>query len=259
MTLKTGEDAISFFAKYGGTTPIKFLNCVRAQNTSQFRPYDLIIIHDYEEILKLNEYFTVSSSGIVHVYTKGPKRFIQAPLNKDMGAIESNAHQGVPNEESAEFNSLSDWMKESTQFNILSNIHFFKNYVNAKIFNIWRANVKYRIYCNTRQKLINNVFFCKPVFANNVVEINKILHEVHTYEMVNFSTLATKNVDVEEFKGEQRNTKQRVAKEYDTIFEKIIACIQGVIKQVHNNKNEKFTSDLEKMNFGKQIKQKPIY
>jgi len=28
---------------------------------------------------------------------------------------------------------------------------------------------------------------------------------------------------------------------------------------VHNNKNEKFTSDLEKMNFGKQIKQKPIY
>jgi len=50
LTLITGEDAISFFAKYGGTTPIKFLNCVRAQNTSQFRPYDLIIIHDYEEI-----------------------------------------------------------------------------------------------------------------------------------------------------------------------------------------------------------------
>merc|ERR1711904_394777 len=59
LTLKTGEDAISFFAKYGGTTPIKFLNCVRAQNSSQFRPYDLIIIHDYSEILKLNEYFTV--------------------------------------------------------------------------------------------------------------------------------------------------------------------------------------------------------
>jgi len=115
LTLKTGEDAISFFAKYGGTTPIKFLNCVRAQNTSQFRPYDLIIIHDYEEILKLNEYFTVSSSGIVHVYTKGPKRFVKA-LNKDMGATDANS--GVPQEESAEFNSLSDWMKESTQFNI---------------------------------------------------------------------------------------------------------------------------------------------
>jgi len=77
--------------------------------------------------------------------------------------------------------------------------------------------------------------------------------------MVNFHNLSTKNVDVEEFKGEQRNTKQKVAKEYDSIFEKIIACIQAVIKQVHGNKNEKFTSDLEKMNFGKQIKQKPIY
>jgi len=174
-----------------------------------------------------------------------------------MGAIENG--NDIPQEESAEFNSLSDWMKESTQFNILSNIHFFKNYVNCKIFNIWRANVKYRIYCNTRQKLINNVFFCKPVFANNVIEINKILYEVHTWEMVNFNNFTNKNVDVEEFKGEQRNTKGKVAKEYDTIFEKIISCIQAVVKCVHNNKNEKFTSDLEKMNFGKQIKQKPIY
>jgi len=104
LTLKTGVDAISFFAKYSGSTPIKFLNCVRAQDTSRFRPYDLIIIHDYEEILKLNEYFTVSSSGIVHVYTKGPNRFAKLPLNKDMGAPDTTA-QHVPNEESAEFNS----------------------------------------------------------------------------------------------------------------------------------------------------------
>merc|ERR1712178_141246 len=109
-------------------------------------------------------------------------------------------------------------------------IHFFKNYVNCKIFNIWRANVKYRIYCNTRQKLINNVFFCKPVFANNVIEINKNLYEVHGHEMITFSSFAVKNVDVEEFKGEQRSQKGRVGKDYDLIFEKIISCIQAVVK-----------------------------
>lgn len=26
--IQTGEDAIKFFAKYGNTTPIKFINCV---------------------------------------------------------------------------------------------------------------------------------------------------------------------------------------------------------------------------------------
>lgn len=28
--LRTGEDAISFFAKYGNSTAVKFINCVRA-------------------------------------------------------------------------------------------------------------------------------------------------------------------------------------------------------------------------------------
>ena len=62
--LITGEDAISFFAKYGNTTPIKFINCKRKMS-SEFRPYDLSIIHDYQEVLKMVEYFTVSPSGIV--------------------------------------------------------------------------------------------------------------------------------------------------------------------------------------------------
>jgi dynein heavy chain, axonemal len=71
--LSTGEQAISFFAKYGNTTPIKFINC-RRKISKEFRPYDLRIIHDYEEVLKMMEYFTVSSSGIVHVYCNGNRK-----------------------------------------------------------------------------------------------------------------------------------------------------------------------------------------
>lgn len=40
-TIKTGEAAISFFAKYGNTTPIKFINCIQKVNKNTFRPYDL--------------------------------------------------------------------------------------------------------------------------------------------------------------------------------------------------------------------------
>ena len=40
--IKTGEDAISFFAKYGNTTPIKFIQCIRTPTAKEdFKPYYL--------------------------------------------------------------------------------------------------------------------------------------------------------------------------------------------------------------------------
>jgi len=42
--IKSGEQAISFFAKYGSNMPIKFLNCNRKMvGPSDFRPYDLVV------------------------------------------------------------------------------------------------------------------------------------------------------------------------------------------------------------------------
>jgi len=65
--------------------------------------------------------------GIVHVYLdKGKKK-------QDIDA-------------STEVVSLSEWMHESTMFNIITNIHFFKHYVKTKLFKIWMANVRKRIF-----------------------------------------------------------------------------------------------------------------
>lgn len=106
--MKTGEDAIKFFAKYGNTTPIKFINCIskvaelelRYENylkkqkdqtkarldppfefnkaKEPFKPYDLIVISTSEnqKELTLKEYYTISAHGIVHVYTDKAKRKI---------------------------------------------------------------------------------------------------------------------------------------------------------------------------------------
>jgi len=43
--LITGEDAIAFFAKYGNTTPVKFIHCVRDERFLE-NPYKLKIVHD---------------------------------------------------------------------------------------------------------------------------------------------------------------------------------------------------------------------
>ena len=60
IEIKTGENAISFFAKYGNNTPIKFVNCNRADfGPMYFRPYDLSVIHDENDLN--DEFFTISA------------------------------------------------------------------------------------------------------------------------------------------------------------------------------------------------------
>ncbi len=70
--INNGEEAISFFAKYGNTTPIKFIYCVLEENFNgiNFRPYDLKVIKQYanSKDINLSEYYTVSAHGIVHVF-----------------------------------------------------------------------------------------------------------------------------------------------------------------------------------------------
>lgn len=58
--IESGEQAISFFAKHGHNTPIKFVNCIRKPVPGdQFRPYDLIKVED-DKALEV-EYFTISA------------------------------------------------------------------------------------------------------------------------------------------------------------------------------------------------------
>jgi len=71
--IKTGEDAISFFAKYGNSTPVKFIYCMRDKSVPSYvyRPYDLRVIKEGINSIDhtLDEYYTISALGIVHVYT----------------------------------------------------------------------------------------------------------------------------------------------------------------------------------------------
>ena len=76
--IKNGEDAISFFAKYGNSTPIKFIYCILDDTLPfhVFRPYDLKVIPQYEDSkeVTLPEYYTISSHGIVHVWIEKDKK-----------------------------------------------------------------------------------------------------------------------------------------------------------------------------------------
>lgn len=152
--LVSGEDAIAFFAKYGNTTPVKFIHCVRDERLPE-NPYKLRIVHALNELTKVQEYFTVSPSGIVQIHS----------------SCLVDKRENVQSRKPTEFISLSDWMKESTQFNILSNIHFFRNFLAQKLLSTWRRNQKKLYFRKTRAKILKEVFYCKPAFAKCIFEI----------------------------------------------------------------------------------------
>jgi hypothetical protein len=198
--IRTGDDAINFFARNGSSTRLKFIYCNRVPadpNSGRFAPYDLVAINEYqvlqthlaekqkmlsaestmggagaagagaggedegsldkrhslslsemaatnpnlnirEEVRKIDiskliepEYFTISASGIVHVQPGQPSEFLSIP----------------------------EWISESHYYNVVCSIGFFKHFISRKLFNSWRRNARYDVYCDKRKRLSENLFF----------------------------------------------------------------------------------------------------
>lgn len=92
--------------------------------------------------INLPEYYTISAHGIVHVYN-----YLMIQKQRDVKKLED---EEIDEDASSEVVTLSEWMYESTMFNIVSKLHFFKHYAEKKVFSTWRLNVRYRLFCKTR-------------------------------------------------------------------------------------------------------------
>ncbi|CAD7701710.1 unnamed protein product, partial [Ostreobium quekettii] len=104
--VKTIDDVIEFYGKYGQDGPIKFFYCNRADTGVLFRPYDLVVASS--ETLQ-PEYFTVSATGVMRI------------------------KEGVH----AEFTPLYEFVRHKTIFGLLTIIRFFKCYLVGKFFRRW--------------------------------------------------------------------------------------------------------------------------
>lgn len=240
--IQTGEQAISFFAKYGNTTPIKFIYCTLDSSSTNFRPYDMKVLHKSEnqKEFALDDYYTISVHGIVHVYLdKGKKK-------QDVDA-------------STEVVSLSEWMHESTMFNIITNIHFFKHYVKTKLFKIWMANVRKRIFNQKRTMLVRNYFLVKPTFSKHLMDINKLMYDLSQTKTISQKIYEkNKNWELEDFKLDQKRQRQEAQTEYNQIIDKLNHQVNVVCKEVVERTYVKENEDEDNKFSSQQYKQKPM-
>lgn len=161
----TGEDAINFFALYRATSSVKFVHLVREHTGINFRPYDLKVIPAAEcetGGAGSDQYFTMSAAGLVHVRPGEPSEFIP----------------------------LGEWMRQSTLFNMLRSIRFFKYYLHSKCFTMWHQNVRFKLYCQQRAKLKNRMFLAKESFCEPLLELKKEMLDVQNVALLDFKVSA---------------------------------------------------------------------
>lgn len=204
--LRTGEDAVAFFARAGKTSALKvvYLNRSAQLNEVDYRPYDLIVVPDSSECEP--EYFTMSASGVVHISPGNP----------------------------TEFMSLSDFMKEATLFRILRKLSFFKNYLIFKYFKTWFLNARKQSFMKKRAKFYKNYFGSRKTFAETFVKVRREAYKLSQIPVMN----------LEERKGEERHflishfnerqDKRRASsfKEFEAVIDNIEQILIHLCKEV---------------------------
>jgi len=240
MQIQTGDQAISFFAKHGNSTPIKFLNCNRKPlPADQFRPYDLIIELDEKKLTP--EYFTISAQGVVHICP-----------NRERGR-KISVKEMVP----IEFFSLSDWMHQTTMFNVLTSMKFFKHYLIGKIFSLWKGNVRHKMYSRTRQQLARNLILSRPAFMPTYMDINEKLFEMQQQKSY-IIPKGQKPYDFEDFYRDQKADREYVKQHYIDRFEEIIKKLETLVTQVSESRTLREDEDIEHTKMGQQAKNKSM-
>ena len=116
---------------------------------------------------------------------------------------------------------------------MLTSIRFFKHYLAAKIFRLWRANVRYKLYCAQRNKLTGRLFLAKPAFCSTLLEINALCYELRTGDNTRLMAAVGQNyMSVDTFLEEQSAQRAHAAKAFEQIIDKLQALVEKVCKDV---------------------------
>ena len=85
--------------------------------------------------------------------------------------------------------TISDWTNNYIKYKKLMNISLFKNFKNAKLFELWKRyyRKKQRLYYT--EKLRKRTIFVEKNLLNGILEIRKILKEMSLYDLLRLNIL----------------------------------------------------------------------
>lgn len=157
-----------------------------------------------------------------------------------------------------EFLSLPEWMQQSTMFNVLTSMKFFKHYLVGKVFRLWKGNVRYRLYYRIRQDLSRQLIYSRPDFLPEFMNINKTLYEMQSRLTFQVEKKA-QPYELDVFMNTQRQHHEEVKAHYrQKVDEEIKTALVNLTKKISDSRSLREEEDLENSKKGKAEKKKSI-
>ncbi|KAA0178391.1 hypothetical protein FNF27_00240 [Cafeteria roenbergensis] len=198
--LSTGSDVVAFFARFGSSSPVKFVHCNRVHHPRDFRPYALVAVP--EEMVDPAEHFVVSSKGVVHTAVGQPSEVL----------------------------SLSEWTRHASVFNVVRRLPFFKSFVPRKMFGAWRGFTDTEKFQKHRRRVERRLFLANPAFAGRFVEIVAAVQRLRDTHLLELED--GKNVVATAFYDTQARTREAASKDIDRHLVKIVRLVKQICKDV---------------------------
>lgn len=205
--LRTGDDAVQFFARHGTNCMIKVLYCNKQSpdEDSGSSPCSLIVVPQHKVQA---EHFTISASGVFHV---------------------------CPGEMS-ECTPLSEWIHRGMMYSVLKAIPFFKLFVYQKSFTHWKANARTESYKRRRQRLSRSCFVAKPLFVGALKKLQKLTNDVQELPLLQLSNDSQRLLDFAHKQLEVRsNPSMGTHAELERTQDQILEVLTGLVSRVQKS------------------------
>eukprot|EP00759_Apiculatamorpha_spiralis_P009030 PhF_6_TR15913/c0_g1_i1/m.24583/K10408/DNAH; dynein heavy chain, axonemal len=197
------DDAITFFSMHQSRTALKFVYLNRNEQPlgARFRPYDLHVVTRGQQ--NPQEYFVISATGVVCIQNGQPSEVV----------------------------GLSEWMRETSLFNVISRIHFFRRYLCLKAFSQWRKNVRFAVFLQVRKKMCRHFFLAKETFAKPLMEMYRDAHNLLTVPMMTFPNIRGEYLK-DKFALEQSNCRAEAAEQFRLCIDSVESKLQKLCEEV---------------------------
>ena len=119
--------------------------------------YDLKIVH--HEDIDPNDYYTLSYAGVTHF------------VDMDDGTSGS------------EFTQLDQFEREHYLFSQISKLRFFQQFWMAKLFRMWRSNIRAAKMTGAQDRLRENLFILHPVLCEPLMELHTLASQAEMYRL----------------------------------------------------------------------------
>jgi len=245
-SITTGEKVVQFFAIYGNTTPTKFIFCEKVDHTNEhiYSPYDLKVV-PRDKIGK--DYFIVTPTGISHSY----------PADEASKKMNEKIPDNV-----TEFYSFSVWMYQSTLFNILRRINYFKQYLPFKLFSMWRNYNRFKKFQSVRKSLSERLFLTKPAFVEKMIQANSQINKISKVSLQKIvGDTAWTSSGMADFEGTQRKEFETAKGELKKIIEnEVLDTLRELYRNVSNRlKDVREIDETENSKTLQELKNKSMY